>query len=167
MEKPGGEWNAARPPAGEPWAWLPRELLKSDAWRSAGVNTLRFVFLLMVEHMSHGGRKNGLLRATRCQQQAYGIHRRYTTGAIVEAEKLGLVDCRRGGQRVATLYALTWLPLHDGTSAANRWRDYRSCQPSVSSPRSRGRAGRRLSGNGVDASGMTSRAAIDALKEVP
>jgi hypothetical protein len=27
--------------------------------------------------------------------------------------------------RVVTKYALTWLPLHDGKPASNRWRDYR------------------------------------------
>jgi hypothetical protein len=33
---------------------------------------------------------------------------------------------QRGGMRVATTYALTWLPLHDGTPASNRWRLYRN-----------------------------------------
>jgi len=55
-----------------------------------------------------------------------GIGLRLITDAINEAEEFGLVDCRRGGQRVATTYTLTWLPLHDGAPASNRWRAYQS-----------------------------------------
>ena len=42
------------------------------------------------------------------------------------ASGLGLVDCLRGGRRVASKYALTWLPLHNGTAATNQWRTFQN-----------------------------------------
>ena len=41
------------PPAGEPWVWLTRELLESDAWRGASINARRVVERLIIEHMQH------------------------------------------------------------------------------------------------------------------
>lgn len=74
--------------------------------------------------MGHGGKANGKLKATDRQLQSFGIGTHYVTAAIKEAEKLGLVDCHRGGMRFATTYTVTWLPLHDGAAASNRWREY-------------------------------------------
>ena len=102
------------------------ELVISDAWRSAGINVRRFVDFLMHEHHSHGGNENGLLKAPYEQLAVFGVGARYIADAIRAAEDLGLVDCFRGGLRVVTLYALTWLPLHDGTPASDRWREYRN-----------------------------------------
>jgi hypothetical protein len=99
-----------QPPANQPWVWQSRALRQSDAWRSAGINARRFVDFLLIEHMKQGGRANGLLKATQRQLIAFGIGARYVTKAIREAEKLGLVDGYHGGRRVATKYALTWLP---------------------------------------------------------
>jgi hypothetical protein len=110
----------------EPWIKLFRQVLASDAWRSLGINARRFVDFLMIEHMNKGGKHNGKLRAPFRQLGAFGIGLRLIKDAIAEAEKLGLVDCHRGGMRVATTYALTWLPLHDGTPASDRWRAYQS-----------------------------------------
>jgi hypothetical protein len=110
--------------ATEPFVMLPRSLVQSDAWRSAGINTRRFIDFLVLEHMAHGGKANGKLKATDRQLQSFGIGAHFVTGAIKEAEKLGLVDCHRGGMRVATTYTVTWLPLHDGTAASNRWRQH-------------------------------------------
>jgi hypothetical protein len=114
-----------RPPAGEPFVWLTRELLASDAWRMLGINACRFVHFLMLEHMSKGGQENGKLKAPCRQLCAFGIGARYVTAAIREAEELGVVDCHRGGVRIATTYTLNWLPRYDGTLASNRWRAYR------------------------------------------
>jgi hypothetical protein len=108
----------------EPFVMLPRSLIQSDAWRSAGINTRRFMDFLLLEHMAHGGKENGKLKATDRQLQNFGIGTHYVTAAIKEAEKLGLVDCHRGGMRVATTYTVTWLRLHDGTAASNRWREH-------------------------------------------
>ena len=40
------ERQSATPAAGEPWVWLTRELLRSDAWRSLGINGRRVVDFL-------------------------------------------------------------------------------------------------------------------------
>jgi hypothetical protein len=115
-----------RPPAGKSWIWLTLEMMKGDAWRSASINTRRFVDFLMVELMENSGRKNGDLRAPYEQLQKIGISERLIAASIYEAEELGLVDCFRGGMRVATRYALTWLPGHDGRTPTDRWREYRN-----------------------------------------
>jgi hypothetical protein len=125
--------KAQRPPVGEPWVWLTRELLSSDAWRSLSINGRRFIDALLIEHMAHAGRANGQLKATHRQLYQMGIGQHHATRAICEAEELGLVDCHRGGMRVATTYTLTWLQPHDGAPASNRWRSYRN--PDLASSR--------------------------------
>jgi hypothetical protein len=66
--------------------------------------------------MEHGGRRNGELKAPHHQLIVIGIPKNCVMPAIREAEALGLLDCHRGGMRVATTFGLTWLPLHDGTA---------------------------------------------------
>src|SRR5262245_50195821 len=118
--------RANRPPIGQQWVWLTREILCSDAWRSLSINARRLIEFLAIEHMSKGGKSNGKLRAPYAHLEAFGSAPRHVAASIREAEDLGLVDCSRGGMRVATTYGLTWLPLHDGTAASNRWREYRN-----------------------------------------
>lgn len=118
--------KAQRPPVGEPWVWLTRELLSSDAWRSAGINARRLVDFLLIEHMGSAGKANGKLKAPHRQLVTFGIGPKYVADAIREAESIGLVECHRGGMRVATTFSLTWLPEHDGTPAADQWRAYRN-----------------------------------------
>jgi hypothetical protein len=123
-----GKGNGA-PPAGQPWVWLTRDLLSSDAWRSLGINGRRFVDFLLLEHMSKGGKQNGKLKAPYRQLAEFGIGDRYVAEAIREAEEVGLIDCHRGGMRVATTYALAWIPLSDGRNPSNRWRGH--CNPDL------------------------------------
>lgn len=113
-----------RPPKGEPFVWHTRELRQSDAWRAAGWGVRRLIDFLEIEHMAHGGRMNGKLKAPRRQLAAFGISNHLITKAIQEAERLGLIECFRSGMRRANTYALTWLPLHDGTPPSNRWRAF-------------------------------------------
>lgn len=115
-----------RPPPGEPWVWLTRELLKSDAWRSRSINAGRLIDFLLIEHMAHGGTANGKLMAPRRQLKAYGVGSQYISRTIEEVETSGLVEVHRGGMRVAVRYALTWLSHHDGTAPSNRWRAFRA-----------------------------------------
>lgn len=104
---------------------LPRDLVRSDAWRSLGINAFRVVSFLISEHLAKGGKENGKLKAPHRQLVAYGVAARFATGAIAEAETKGLVICNRGGMRVATTFALAWLPLHDGSLTAEPWRQFR------------------------------------------
>jgi hypothetical protein len=103
---------------------LPRELLRSDAWRSLGINERRLIDFLMIEHMRHGGQQNGKLKAPRQQLHAFGIGSHFVSSAITSAEERGLIRCDRGGMRVATTYALTWLATGDGLPPSHTWRAY-------------------------------------------
>src|SRR3546814_7407397 len=61
------------------------------------------------------GKENGRLQAPRRQLEEFGISARHVTNAIDEIERLGLADCKRGIGRRASVYALTWLHLFDGS----------------------------------------------------
>lgn len=118
--------KANGPPPGQPWIWLTRELLASDAWRSMTGKARKVIDFLLLEHMGHGGRANGKLKAPHRQLCSFGIGRAFTAPAILECERLGLIERHPGGARVATTYTLTWMPSHDGAPASNRWRDHAS-----------------------------------------
>jgi uncharacterized membrane protein len=62
-----------RPPAGESFVWLTRDLIRSDAWRSLGINVRRFIDFLWLEHMAKGGQQNGKLKAPHRQLEKFGI----------------------------------------------------------------------------------------------
>jgi hypothetical protein len=110
-----------RPPHGQPWIWLTLEMMKSDAWRSAGINCRRFIDFLLIELMGTRGEGNGKLKAPYEQLEQVGISAAVIGAAISQAETLGLVRCHRGGRRVATTYTLTWLDA--GTEpGTNEWR---------------------------------------------
>jgi hypothetical protein len=109
-----------KPPKG--FVMLPRELLESTAWRSLSINARRLLDYLMIEHMGHAGKRNGFLLAPWRQLVAFGIGDHFVDGAVTEAERVGLVDCRRGTGKRPSVYALTWLPLSDGSAPSNRWR---------------------------------------------
>jgi len=96
-------------------------MLERNAWRSLTGKSRRFLDVLMIEHMRHGGKANGKLLAPRRQLEALGMSAHSISGAINEAVALGFVDVKRGTGRRASTYALTWLQLHDGTKATNRW----------------------------------------------
>src|SRR4051794_32043940 len=108
----------------EQFVKLPREVLESDAFGSLGINGFRVLRFLMIEHMRRGGRQNGNLKAPHRQLVAFGIGTHQLSAAITEAEACGLIECDRHGLRIATTYALTWLPLHDDSPATNAWRNY-------------------------------------------
>src|SRR5690348_8134496 len=99
-----------RKQAAEPFVVLPRNLLASKAWQSAGINTYRLLWFLMLEHIAKGGKCNGELVAPRKQLTNFGISEHCISYAITEAEDLGLVDVVRGTGRAPSRYALTWLP---------------------------------------------------------
>jgi hypothetical protein len=105
----------------EAFVKMPRGLLESDAWRSLGINARRFIDFLMLEHLRHAGRYNGRLLAPRRQLEQAGIGARHVSGAIEETVSRGLVVVKRGGGRRPNLYALSWLPMFDGTALERSW----------------------------------------------
>lgn len=108
----------------EPFAKLPRVLLESMAWRSLSLQARRLIDFLLIEHMRHRGRENGRLLAPRRQIEAYGIHPSLVSAAIDEAERVGLIDCKRGVGRRPNIYGLTWLPRGPGEPPTHRWRQH-------------------------------------------
>jgi len=121
---------------GEAFVKLPLALLSSKSWQALSINAHRFVCYLMIEHMRHGGRRNGFLVAPRKQLHDFGISDHFVSVAIEDTERLGLVDCRRGVGRRPNLYSLTWLPLSgDGTEGSNRWRECDSAAEALISAR--------------------------------
>jgi hypothetical protein len=122
----GRQGKIHRPPKGEPWVWLTRELLRSDAWRNRGINCARLLDFLMIEHMNHAGTENGKLAATYDQLVVYGLTRSEIRSAIEEAETLGLLRFKRGGRWAGTnqpsRYRLTFLPSRDHLPPTNEWK---------------------------------------------
>src|SRR5262249_25653100 len=78
----------------------------------------------------------------------------------------------RGGKRVATAYGLTWLPLHDGTAATNRWRAYRTpaLRPipvrKIRNLPTEGKVGLLTEGK-VDASNLPTEGKVDTPQNLP
>ena len=101
--------SGKRPVKGEPWVKTPLHVAKARLRLS--INAQRFLDFLMIEHMGHGGQRNGYLMAPRRQLQHAGIGARHVSSAIEEAEQSGLVVCQRGIGRRPNYYALSWLPM--------------------------------------------------------
>jgi hypothetical protein len=127
------------PPDG-PWIWLTQELVDSAAWRTAPINTKRFVERLMIEHMSHAGLENGLLPCTFNDCVQWGIGRRFVEQAQADAIRRGLVYRTQKGRRHSRklgrtphLFGLGWLPAHDAAAAPNRWKSWQN-GPKLSRP---------------------------------
>lgn len=134
----------------EPFAILPRDLLRSDAWRSMGINERRLIDFLLLEHMRHAGKQNGNLKAPRQQLHAFGIGTHFVSAAIKSTEERGLIQCHRAGMRVATTYALTWLPTSDGMPPTHAWRCFEDARVApLSQPKIRNLAAKEQSGLGA------------------
>ena len=120
-----------KPPAGQAWNWITDELIISDAWRSAPINTLRVVCQILLEQSAHAGRENGNLIVTWDDFVAYGINRKFVDKSIRDAVARGLIYRTQkggmcsGGLRRPSRYGLGWLPNHVAAPAPNRWKAYR------------------------------------------
>ncbi len=122
----GSAAKVYRPPKGEPWGWLTRELVSSPAWRSCSINCVRLIDFLMVENMNHAGAENGNLKATYDQLVAWGLTRSEIRPAIKEADFLGLVRFVRGGRWAGSnqpsTYRLTFWADREGNAPTNDWK---------------------------------------------
>lgn len=111
-QQSGRAKKVSRPPKGEPFVQLTRELLSSPAWRAMSVNCHRLVSFLMVDHMNHAGLENGNLMATYDQLVEFGLTRSQIASAVQEAEYLRLLRVDRGGRWAGTnrpsIYELTF-----------------------------------------------------------
>lgn len=114
------------PPEGEPWQWLPIDLLCSGAWRSRSINCVRLIEFLIIEHRNHAGRENGNLAAPYDHLVKHGLTRSRIEAAISEAEVLGLIRVVRGGRwagtNVPSRFRLTFFASKDLAPATNEWK---------------------------------------------
>jgi hypothetical protein len=116
-----------RPPPGSSWAWMTAEMLESPAWRALPARSVKIVMRIVLEHLKHGGVKNGKLPVSFDDFETHGVRRRSILEAILIASELGFVDRLAIGtwagndSKRPSLYGLTWLPRCDGMSASNRW----------------------------------------------
>ncbi len=122
-------WRKSRrsPPEGEPWVWVTRELLASDAWQGMSLTARRLLDFILIEHMNHSGTENGNLMATYEQLKAFGLHQDRIHLAIEELEMLGLVrfekaGYRRGGILGPTRFRLTFQGDNEFNFPTNEWK---------------------------------------------
>jgi hypothetical protein len=116
-----------RPPADENWIWFTRDMLESPAWCAMPLAARKVVERIAIEHLGHAGKCNGELVVTYDDFEAFGVRRSTVIQAIAIATGLGWIDTTKkgyayGSRKVASEYALTWLPRRDGTPPSNRWK---------------------------------------------
>jgi hypothetical protein len=121
--------QASRPPADEPWVWLTRELLSSNAWQTLSINERRVIDRLLIEHMNHAGTMNGQLRVSHRQFIKCGVTKNKVAPAIRGLVARGLVritPTESGGDiRGYYQYRLTFLPANY-KEPTNEWRSFRA-----------------------------------------
>ena len=110
--------------------WVTREMLESEAWRTAPLHTRRLVDRLIIEHMNHGGHENGNLICTYDDFVNSGVRRNTIKQAQDDAARRGLIYLVARGKpssgpgRRPSIFGLGWLPGKAGDAAPNRWKDY-------------------------------------------
>jgi hypothetical protein len=124
-----------QPPKGEPWIWVTRELLESDAWRTAPLRTRLFIERLMLEDMAHAGTENGQLICTWDDCEVWGIARACIKATQADAINRGLVyrskqgTASKGPGRRPHRFGLGWRAAHDGSAAPNLWKRWSAPYP--------------------------------------
>src|SRR5829696_5598091 len=93
----------------EGWIKLPRSVVEQMARANLSAAAWRVLVFLIREHLRHGGKGNGQLRAPHRQLVGFGISASLVSSAIKELEASGLVRCRRQGRRAANLFELPWV----------------------------------------------------------
>ncbi|ODT22156.1 MAG: hypothetical protein ABS35_15485 [Kaistia sp. SCN 65-12] len=104
------------------------EMLLSPAWQSAPRPLRRMIERLEIEHLRHGGLKNGELFVSFNQFVEFGISRRSIKPAQTLGKALGLLDVvqdhnlAQGSIRAPNAYRLTYVPAAGATSPSDDWR---------------------------------------------
>lgn len=111
------------------WAWLPREALKSPAYRALSLSGHRVLARIQLEQLYHAGKDNGRLPVTFRDFHKYGVRWESIAPAIRELVALGFVRITQYGVasaaefRAPNMFALTHLPTKDDQVAGtNDWR---------------------------------------------
>jgi hypothetical protein len=141
------------PPQDQPWVWISRDMLESDAWRSMTRAERLVLDRIVLEHMAHGGAENGNLPVTHEDFIKFGVSKNAVAEAIKGVSGRGLAIIIRQGRsskgctRWPTHFALGWLPTCDGIPPPNAWQHWRCPPPTYqdidSTPQNGGREVRR------------------------
>ncbi len=103
------------------------EMLLHPAWQLAPVPLRRMLERLEVEHLRHGGFRNGELFVSWNQFVAASISRRKITPTQELGQALGLMFVKRpdepgGDLRAPNAYGLTYLPLKGKDAPSDDWK---------------------------------------------
>ena len=129
-----GKQRLNQPPDGEPFVWFTRKMIESDAWRSLSIHARRVIDRVILEHMAHAGTENGNLAVTHADFTKFGVRKASTKIGIDQAIERGFIAITAKGRKSSgvdrwpTRYALSWLPLKDGTPPSNRWKKWATPQ---------------------------------------
>jgi hypothetical protein len=108
------------------WIAHRRILLVSPSWRRRPVPVAKILDRLEIEHLDHGGKKNGSLVVTYDQIVEFGVSRRSIKPAIAAAVKLGLLvviqsDEWAGNIKQPNGYRLTYVPETARRAPTDEW----------------------------------------------
>lgn len=119
------------PPPKEPWIWLTQSIVESYAWRALSGGAQKVIFRIALEHMLHGGSRNGDLPVPWSDFEAYGVGSASVLPALEEAIAVGLIERTDPGHKAwggfkgrAARYRLSWLPTHDGQHPLKDWQRF-------------------------------------------
>jgi hypothetical protein len=117
------------PPPNTPWVWVTKVMIESPAHRALSGAARKVIDRITLEHMAHGGGRNGQLEVTYADFRRYGIRGSSIYPAIEEAVALGFIERVDPGQKAwgdfkgsSARYRIEWLPDRDGSPATNRWK---------------------------------------------
>ena len=109
--------------------WVPHrlEMLKHPSWRLAPIPLRRAIERFEIEHLGHGGQKNGHLFVSYGQLEQTGISRRSIAAVLELGWQLGLVETIRpndplGDIRSPNAYRLTYVPAKGKGAPTDEWR---------------------------------------------
>jgi hypothetical protein len=108
-------------------------MIESPARRALSCAARKVIDRITLEHMAHGGGKNGQLEVTYADFRRYGIRGSSIYPAIEEAITLGFIKRVEPGRKAwagfkggAARYRLEWLPDCDGSPASNAWKRFQT-----------------------------------------
>lgn len=125
------------PPRGQPWAFMPLEIMESDAYRSLSINARRVLDRLILEHFHHNRIENGKLRVSARQFQDWGVTKDCLASAIRELEQKRLLTTKLGEAKgvlmPSHIYRLTFYATADNPPT-NEWRNWCPTAPHRTPP---------------------------------
>lgn len=122
-------------PKGQAFVWITKEMVESPAWRAMSQNGRLVLDRVCIEHMAHGGGRNGFLPVTYSDFERNGIRRGSIHKAIAEVLELGFLEMTKKGTRgwgefagQPSLFRLAWLPTCENGPATVRWKHFKTLE---------------------------------------